>query len=86
MAVATLATAPELDPGSDAETPFLLTRRELARLLRLSTRTVDRLRTCDAIPEPLVIGVKVLWRRSEIEQWVLLGCPDRKTFEARRRK
>jgi predicted DNA-binding transcriptional regulator AlpA len=42
------------------------------------------LRSSGRLPKPVNIGGSVRWRASDIEKWIDWGCPDRKTFEARK--
>ena len=50
--------------------------------LSLSKRQIFRLNSCGRIPTPLKIAGSVRWRQSDVELWLELGCPDRRTFEA----
>jgi len=52
------------------ELPALMTARELAAQLRIDTRTLRRWRAAGLVPEPLVFGRSVRWRRTEIEKWI----------------
>jgi predicted DNA-binding transcriptional regulator AlpA len=52
-------------------------------MLGLSKRQIFRLNAAGKIPAPVKIGGSVRWRLSDIELWLEMGCPDRKTFEAR---
>ena len=63
----------------------LLNVKDLARLLRMSVRTVWRLRSAGRLPKPVRIGKSVRWSPETIEAWIDLGCPDRAAFEARSR-
>ncbi len=60
----------------------LLTAQELAEMLGLCKRQIFRLNSIGKIPKPVRIGGSVRWRRSDIELWLELGCPERGTFEA----
>lgn len=62
----------------------LLSVKVVAQILSLSSRSVHRLNTSGRIPKPVKINGAVRWRKSDIEQWMLWVCPDRKTFEARK--
>lgn len=68
----------------------LLTKAEVAKLARLTPRTIDRMLAADPplIPEPARIGVgnrrRVRFRASDIDAWLRAGCPDRVTFERQR--
>jgi len=48
----------------------LLTQKEVASLLRLSPRTVERLRTTGMGPKFTCIGGRRLYRRNDVEAWV----------------
>ncbi len=62
--------------------PLLISADELARLLRRSRRTIGRLKAAGKLPKPVRSGGGVLWRRAEIDEWVRVGCPDRRVWEA----
>ncbi len=64
----------------------LMTAKQLGVLLALSKRQVFRLNSCGKIPKPLKIGGSFRWRLSDIELWQSMDCPDRKTFETRKRE
>ena len=59
----------------------LLTAAAVGEMLSLSKRQIFRLNSSGKIPAPVRIGGSVRWRQSDIERWVGLECPDRKTFE-----
>jgi predicted DNA-binding transcriptional regulator AlpA len=51
--------------------------------LATSVRSIWRYRSSGHLPKPVQVGQGAIrWRQSDIEQWIALGCPDRKTFEA----
>lgn len=54
--------------------PLFLKVEELAAMLRLSKRSVWRLRSAGALPEPYRIGGLVRWRRADIDAWIAGGC------------
>jgi len=62
--------------------PLLLGRKESAALTGISRASWDRLSSAGKNPMPLKLGGRVLWRRSDLDRWVALGLPDRKTFAA----
>ena len=64
----------------------LMAAKQLGLLLALSKRQVFRLNSCGKIPVPVKIGGAFRWRQSDIELWQSMDCPDRKTFEARKRE
>ncbi|TKJ34640.1 MAG: DNA-binding protein [Planctomycetes bacterium B3_Pla] len=53
----------------------LLSAKELANLLSVSTRTVWRLRSAGALPEPVTVGSSRRWRASDVSEWIEAGCP-----------
>lgn len=48
----------------------LLTVRQLAELLQVSTRTVWRMQSAGELPEPIRISHRVRWRRDDVEEWL----------------
>jgi excisionase family DNA binding protein len=48
----------------------LLTQREAARLLRLSERTLERLRVTGAGPVYVKAGRLVRYREADLEEWI----------------
>ena len=64
----------------------LLTAKEAAQLCRLSKRSWLRFNANKKVPEPLRIGGSLRWRQSDIELWQSMNCPDRATFETRKRE
>jgi excisionase family DNA binding protein len=55
--------------------PLFVTATELAKLLRISTRTLWRLLSAHRIPEPIRLGGAVRWRKEVIQGWIDQGCP-----------
>jgi excisionase family DNA binding protein len=55
--------------------PLLIDAAELARLLMVSVKTIDRWLRAKKLPAPIVIGRERRWRRQEIEQWLAAGAP-----------
>jgi len=49
--------------------PVLLTVSDVARLLRLSVRTVWRRTATGELPRPIHVGKAARWLRSEIVTW-----------------
>ena len=65
--------------GQDAEhelEPLFVTAKELAQLMRISTRTLWRLLSARKVPEPIRLGAAVRWRIDVIQDWIDQGCPD----------
>ena len=68
---------------TETQTGKLLTAQAVGEILSLSKRQIFRMKSAGLIVTPLKVGQgAVRWRQSDIEQWIALGCPDRKTFEA----
>lgn len=61
----------------------LLSAKALAKILSSSVRSIWRYRSSGRLPETLKIAGAIRWRQQDIELWISMGCPDRKTFEAR---
>lgn len=53
----------------------LRTKRELAELLRLSTRSIDRKISRGEIPPGIKLYGAVRWRQATIDAWIAAGCP-----------
>jgi len=58
--------------------------RQLAVMLGVSLRQVWRLNASGMLPRPIRLGGSVRWNRREILDWFKSGCPDRRTWEARK--
>lgn len=52
-----------------------LTKKDLSELLKVTTRTIDRLIQDNKFPKPLRFGRNVRWRPDAIEDWMNQGCP-----------
>jgi len=61
----------------------LLTAKSLAKMLSTSVRSIWRYRSAGRLPVTLKIAGAIRWRRSDIEQWIALGCCSQKEFIAR---
>lgn len=59
-----------------ADEPLLLTVRDVARWLRISTRQVWRLLSGGKLPRPLRLGGAVRWQGEELRRWLSAGCPE----------
>ena len=59
---------------------LLVGRAEAARLCGISTPTWDRMTASGKTPESIHLGGRILWCRADLEAWIGLGCPNRKTF------
>ncbi len=60
----------------------LLTVKDVAALLRISTRQVWKLLASGRIPSPVRLSRSVRFRATDIERWIRLGCPNRERFES----
>ena len=63
---------------------ILLKVEMVAQILNLSKRTIHRLNCTGKIPCPVKISGSIRWRKSDIDIWIELGCPDRETFNLRK--
>ncbi|MDI9431684.1 MAG: helix-turn-helix domain-containing protein [Planctomycetota bacterium] len=61
-----------------------ISARELAETLGISLRQVWRLSSAGKLPKPLKIGGSARWNRQEIVEWFEAGCPDRRTWQAKK--
>ncbi len=68
----------------------LLTIPDVAKLAKLSRKTIERMMKRASTPEPVRIGTgrrrQVRMRASDVHLWLSLGAPDRTTFEAAKRE
>ena len=55
--------------------PALISATELADLLKISTRTLWRLRSSGRLIEPIKLGGSTRWRLDEVQKWIAAGCP-----------
>jgi len=53
----------------------MLSVRQVAALLQVSTRTVWRLLSAGTLPSPVRLGGCVRWRVDDIAGWIDAGCP-----------
>ncbi len=61
--------------GEETEHASLITAVEFARIIKVSTRTLWRLRSAVRVPEPMRLGGLVRWQYAEIKKWIAEGCP-----------
>lgn len=77
-----------LQNGMSGAQPRITTRLinvdTVAEMTLTSRRTVFRWNAGGRMPRPIRIGHCLRWRQSDINLWIVLGCPDQKTYEARR--
>lgn len=67
---------PDSNSRSDEPEPLLITVKDVAKILGLSTRSVWRLLRDKKLLRPVRIGGAVRWRSRELRQWVDAGCPE----------
>ena len=60
---------------------LLVGRIDAARLCGVSVTAWDRLKAGAMIPPHIKLGGRILWKRTDLEKWVDLGCPDKKNFK-----
>lgn len=61
-----------------------ISARELAEMLDVSLRQIWRLNAAGKLPKPIRLGGSVRWDRQEVMHWFRSGCPDRRTWDARK--
>ena len=64
-------------------TDRLLSVRETAKFLGISTRQVHRLRSSHRICPNLMVGCSVRFRLSTLTEWLNMSCPNQREFLAR---
>ena len=55
-------------------TPAMITAVDFATMLKVSVRTLWRLRSAGQVPEPVRLGGAVRWRLDEVKKWIAGGC------------
>lgn len=50
--------------------PDLVSRRELAALLRVSPNGIDAMRRRGALPVPFKLGRRTFWKLAEVQAWI----------------
>jgi predicted DNA-binding transcriptional regulator AlpA len=69
--------------ANDAIEPVMITARQLAVLLQVSTRQVWRMLSAGRVPTPIRVGGIVRWRMAEVENWIAEGCPAQSRMKGR---
>jgi len=69
---------------NSTESRLLLSAKDLAAELSVSLASVYNLRAAGKLPLPVRVGGCVRWRRSDVELWISLDCPNRERFEQRK--
>lgn len=55
---------------------LLVNTNQVAKLLKVSEKTIWTMQTQGRMPKPIRIGRAVRWGYEEIKQWVGAGCPN----------
>lgn len=76
-----MSSSPLTQSAPITPAPALMRRTEAAAYCGRSVPTWDRLVAAGLTPKPIRLSGAVLMRRSDLDAWIGLGCPDRKTFE-----
>lgn len=59
------------DPNQTREQlPDLVSRLELARMLRISPNGIDAMRRRGALPEAFKLGRRTFWRMADVQAWI----------------
>lgn len=66
------------------QSTMLVTAKELAEMLSVSTRHIWRLKAMAKLPKAIEIGHCVRWKLVDISDWLAMGCPKMTTFEAKK--
>ncbi len=66
---------------AEAKNRGLTALPEAAHLLRVSSRTVERLIAHEATPTPVHVGRRVFLLSHEFDRWLDLGCPNRPLWD-----
>lgn len=61
---------------------LLVNAKDAAKLCGISPATWHRLTAKGANPAAVRLSGAVRWKRSDLELWVTLGCPERSSFES----
>ena len=70
--------------ANETITDRLLSVRETAKFLGVSTRQVHRLRSAQKICKNLMVGGSVRFRLSTLTDWLNMSCPNLREFETRK--
>ena len=76
--------APPTDPPARKRRkfcPLVADAKRLSKLLDCGIRTVRTLDAAGKLPAPIRVGGRVLWRVSEIRDWLNVGAPCREIWE-----
>lgn len=65
----------------DDVTPVLLDYKQSAQLCGIKKSLWYTLNSSGKIPSPVRLGKRTLWVRSELLEWIAIGCPSREKWE-----
>ena len=51
------------------------TKQDIAKMLKCSVSTIERMRKKNTIPVPFIVSAQVRWNKADIDKWVSDGCP-----------
>lgn len=71
--------------GAPIDAPLLADIHRVAAILSCSTRHVEDMNREARIPVPRRLGRLLRWDVAELREWVSAGCPDRPTWEQRKK-
>jgi predicted DNA-binding transcriptional regulator AlpA len=63
---------------------LLIDTKLFAHFLNVSARTLARLESEQAIPEPVRLGTLKRWRLNEVLEWIEADCPPRRVWDHKR--
>jgi len=61
--------------GDSVSPRRLIRATELAEMLSVSPRTINRMLSSGRLIPPIRLGGSVRWRLDEVERWIAEGCP-----------
>lgn len=65
----------------------LLTKADLCNILGVSKNTLARYRAKGMLPPEIVFNFQnIRWRKSDIDEWIAMGCPSEKKFMAAKKE
>ena len=74
-------SSPSQDGPKQPAELLMVNRKQAAAIACVSIATWDRMNAGGKTPEPIQLSRGcVRWRLEDLRLWVVLGCPDRKSF------
>lgn len=59
----------------------MLTKKEVADLIKATTRHVEKMVAAGKMPRPMYIGKSVRWKKDTVQNWLAQGCPSQQEEE-----